>query len=53
MKKDVHKIPNNRLRKLRVKLLTYDVVVKYIPGKKMYAADLLSRNYIIRHEISE
>lgn len=53
MKKDIHKIPNYRLRRLRVKLLTYNVVVEYLPGKIMYVADFLSRNYIQRNEKSE
>lgn len=52
MKKDIHKIPNNRLRRLRVKLLIYNVNVEYLPGKLMYVADFLSRNYISRSEES-
>jgi len=30
MKKEIHKIPNNRLRRLRVKLLVYNVNVEYL-----------------------
>lgn len=39
-------IPNNRLQKMRLKLLTYDIELKYLPGKKMFIADLLSRNFL-------
>jgi len=53
MRKEIHKIPNNRLRRLRVKLLIYNVNVEYLPGKRMYIADFLSRNYIKRSEKSE
>jgi len=46
MKKDIHKIPNNRLKRLRLKLLIYEIVLQYLPGRYMYIADLLSRNFI-------
>lgn len=39
MKKEIHKIPNNRLRRLRLKLLLYNVDVQFLPGKYMYVAD--------------
>ncbi|KAL1447250.1 hypothetical protein WDU94_013945 [Cyamophila willieti] len=42
-KKPLNAIPNNRLRRLRLKLLPYTFTVKYLPGKHMYVADLLSR----------
>ncbi|KAJ1528924.1 hypothetical protein ONE63_007293 [Megalurothrips usitatus] len=45
-KKPVHKITNNRLKKLRLKLMIYNPEVDYLPGKYMYLADLLSRNFI-------
>lgn len=48
MKKEIHKIPNNRFRRLRLKLLLYNVDVQFLPGKYMYVADYLSRNYIKR-----
>lgn len=53
MKKEISKIPNNRLKRMRLKLLIYNTDVKYCPGKYMYIADLLSRNYIQRVEITE
>jgi len=53
MRKEIYKIPNNRLRRLRVKLLIYNVNVEYLPGKLMYVADFLRRNYIKRNEKSE
>ncbi|KAK9679628.1 hypothetical protein QE152_g39841 [Popillia japonica] len=31
---------------MRLKLLTYDIELKYLPGKKMFIADLLSRNFL-------
>ena len=45
-KKPVHKITNNRLKKLRLKMMKFNPKVEYLPGKYMYLADLLSRNYI-------
>ncbi|KAF0710957.1 Uncharacterized protein FWK35_00037749, partial [Aphis craccivora] len=53
MKKEINKIPNNRLKRMRLKLLIYNTDVKYCPGKYMYIADLLSRNYIQRVENTE
>ncbi|CAI6357006.1 unnamed protein product [Macrosiphum euphorbiae] len=50
MKKDIHRIPNNRLRRMRVYLLGYNLDVQYCPGKYMYVADLLSRNYTTHTE---
>jgi len=50
MKKDLHKIPNNRLKRLRLKCLFYDIELEYLPGKYMYIADLLSRNFIKRND---
>ena len=41
--KDIGKIQNNRLRRLRLKLLIYRFDLKYLPGKYMYIADFLSR----------
>lgn len=46
MKKDISQIPNNRLQKMRLKLFNYDIELRYLPGKKMFLADLLSRNYL-------
>lgn len=44
IKKPLSNIPNNRLRRLRLKLMPYSFELKYLPGKKMVIADLLSRN---------
>ncbi|CAI6370722.1 unnamed protein product [Macrosiphum euphorbiae] len=38
---------------MRLKLLIYNTDVKYCPGKYMYIADLLSRNYIRRTELTD
>lgn len=53
MKKDIHKIPNNRFKRLRVKLLIYNVNVEFLPHKLMYVADFFSRHFIKRSEKSE
>ena len=45
-KKPMHKIGNSRLKKLRMKLMVFNPEVRYLPGKYMYLADLLSRNFI-------
>uniref|UniRef100_A0A2S2NI46 RNA-directed DNA polymerase n=1 Tax=Schizaphis graminum TaxID=13262 RepID=A0A2S2NI46_SCHGA len=45
MQKDINKIPSNRLQKMRLKLLDYDINLQYLPGKKMLIADLLSRDF--------
>ncbi|XP_026290645.2 uncharacterized protein K02A2.6-like [Frankliniella occidentalis] len=43
-KKPIFKITNNRLKKMRIKLLRFQPNVEYLPGKHMHIADLLSRN---------
>lgn len=43
MKKPIDKIMSPRLQRLRLKLLKYDITIKYRPGNKMVVADLLSR----------
>ncbi|KAE8739942.1 hypothetical protein FOCC_FOCC014553, partial [Frankliniella occidentalis] len=45
-KKPLYQITNNRLKRLRLKMLKFQPQVQYIPGKYMYLADLLSRQYI-------
>jgi len=45
-KKPIHKVTNNRLKKFRVKMLKYQGQAEYLPGKYMYLADLLSRDYL-------
>lgn len=52
MKKERNKIPNNRLRQMR-HLIIYNTNVQYCPGKYLYIADLLSRNYIQRVELTD
>lgn len=37
---------SNRLQRMLLKLLKYDIKVVYLPGKDMLIADLLSRSYI-------
>lgn len=50
MRKNFSDIKNNRLKRIKLKLLTYDLDVQYLPGKYMYIADLLSRNFIRKRE---
>lgn len=45
MNKELNKIPNNRIKRMRVNLMIYNLKVEYCPGKYLYVADLLSRNY--------
>lgn len=44
LNKPFDKIKNNRLRRLRLKLLPYDLTLHYVPGPKLVIADFLSRN---------
>ena len=44
--KPIYKITNNRLKKLRLNLMKFQPKVEYLPGKEMYLADLLSRNFL-------
>lgn len=41
--KPLNRIVNNRLRRLKLKLIDYQFKIKYLPGKHMYIADYLSR----------
>jgi len=43
MQKPINKIQSPRLQRLKLKLVKYDFVIKYMPGNKMVIADLLSR----------
>lgn len=47
IKKDLHKIKNNRLHRLRLSIL------EYLVGSKMFILDLLSRNYIKNNVIDD
>lgn len=46
LKKSIHEIPSPRLQRLKLKLLKYDIEFKYLQGKLMFIADLLSRSYL-------
>ncbi|KAG7312060.1 hypothetical protein JYU34_001506 [Plutella xylostella] len=45
LKKHIHEVPSPRLQRLKLKLLRYDLEFKYLKGKLMYIADLLSRAF--------
>ena len=47
MEKELHKISSSKLQRMRIKLLNYRVKVEYLPGKFMYIADCLSRNFVV------
>ncbi|XP_050054562.1 uncharacterized protein LOC126549450 [Aphis gossypii] len=47
MTKELNKIKNNRLRRMKTRLAIYNLDVKYIAGRKMVVADCLSRDYIV------
>ena len=36
MKKNICDIPNNRLKRMRIKLMDYDLNVCFVPGKHKY-----------------
>lgn len=46
MSKPIGKIGSTRLKRLRLKLLPYELSVTYLPGKDMHIGDLLSRSYV-------
>lgn len=46
MTKNIANIHNARLQRMRLKLIKYNLKVKYVPGKEMYVADCLSRSYL-------
>lgn len=46
LKKPIHEVPSPRLQRLKLKLLKYDLEFKYLQGKLMLIADLLSRSYL-------
>lgn len=43
--KDINKI-SARLQRMVLKLIKYELDVKYVPGPKMFIADYLSRNFV-------
>lgn len=46
LNKNVSDIVSSRLQRMKIRLLKYELEVKYLPGKYMYVADLLSRSYL-------
>ncbi|XP_060854871.1 uncharacterized protein K02A2.6-like [Metopolophium dirhodum] len=48
--KNFDKVISVRLQKMKMKLIIYDLHVEYLPGKLMFIADLLSRNYLDEEE---
>ncbi|KAJ8875498.1 hypothetical protein PR048_023393 [Dryococelus australis] len=50
MKKCMVQIKNARLKRLMLKLLMYNLDVRYLPGAKMYVAYMLSQNFTLRTE---
>lgn len=53
LKKHIHEVPSTRLQRLKLKLLKYDIEFKYLKGKLMYIADLLSRAFIEGEETDD
>lgn len=51
MLKPISKIGSPRLKRLRLKLLMYNLNVYYIPGKLLHFADMLSRNCLKYTEV--
>lgn len=45
VKRDLHKNPA-RLQRMQLKLLKYKFTLEYLPGSKMYIADMLSRAFL-------
>lgn len=43
-RKNIAQIVSDRIVRMRLSLLKYDLDVQYLPGKQMFIADLLSRN---------
>lgn len=46
MKKELHRIASSKLQRMRVKMLNYDILLEYAPGKTIVLADYLSRYMI-------
>jgi hypothetical protein len=45
LNKRICQVHSPRLQRLKLKLLKYDIKLEYLPGKYLYIADCLSRNY--------
>lgn len=46
MEKQLAKIPNARLQRMKLRLIKYNLQLTYVPGKYLYVADLLSRYFM-------
>lgn len=46
LNKKICDIPSSRLRRMRIKLLDYQLSTQYLSGKLLHVADLLSRMYL-------
>lgn len=46
MVNEMNKVNSSRLQRMKLKLLKYNLEVKYVPGKEMHIADHLSRSYL-------
>lgn len=44
--KNVGDIASLRLQQMKIELLRYEITARYVPGKLMHVADLLSRSYV-------
>lgn len=44
-KKDINKV-SSRLQRLLLRLMKYQLIVSYLPGKQMFIADFLSRSFL-------
>lgn len=45
MEKEICSIPSPRLQRMKLRLSKYTINLKYVPGKYLYIADLLSRYF--------
>jgi hypothetical protein len=52
VKKEIFK-NTNRLQRMQLKLLKYSLNIKYLPGKEMLVADMLSRDYLCDENYNE
>lgn len=53
LKKHLHDVPSPRLQRLKLKLLKYDIEFKYLQGRSMFIADLLSRSYQLSNDTDD
>lgn len=50
VRKNLDKLENNRLKRLKLKLINYKFTLEYLSGKYMYIVDLYIRNIIHKDE---